>query len=550
MNSPLRRSAGRRTIPALLAALALGLSACSGAGGPTAVPEVEVSFGPTTTPATGDLAKAVWMLSKEPSTLDPDADSATSASTVLANICERLMQLQPDLSISGHLAQKAEWVDKATVVFTLRKDVTFHDGTPMTADDVLYSMKRHMAEGAEESDEYANVKSLEKTGSHEVTAHMLDEDAIFIQAMAGNGGIIYNRKALEAQGEAFGGPSGSDACSGPYELGSWKSGSEVVLNQAVEYWNPAKAAKTETLTFRWADENAVVNALISGEAQGAYLDSPAAAVPLQGKDNVAVSQGPATNVWSLIATERGILKDANIRKALSLVLDRQGIATAAFGSLAEPWKTPVGPGSWGYERETFETAYDALEGAPAKPSEADIAAAKQLVASSAFPNGELVIASDGSSVRNVVSNALVAAAQSIGLSAKIITVPPQQYGDFYSDETLRTSADFFSDEYYISKNDPVGFYKNGESTARVNYVGFSDPAYDALVAKAKATTDDAARAKLSIELEARWTEAMVWVPVVQTPATVALNAEVTGAPSSAAFIYYPWAADLGAAAGK
>lgn len=542
-------STPRRIIPVLLATLALGLASCS-SGGTTAAPAPEVSFGPTTAPASGELAAAVWMLAKEPGSLDPDAASATSSSTVLANICERLMILKPDLSISGSLAEKAEWVDKSTVVFTLRKDVKFHDGTPMTADDVLFSMERHMAEGAEESDEYANVSSVQKTGDFEVTAHMKGEDAIFIQAMAGNGGIIYNSKALQAQGEDFGGPNGSGACSGPYELGSWTSGSEVVLNKAANYWNPEAAAKTEKVTFRWADENAVVNALTSGEAQGAYLDSPAAAVPLQGKENVAVAQGPATNVWSLIATERGILKDENIRQALSLVLDREGIATAAFGSLAEPWKTPLGPGAWGYEREAFETAYEALQGAPTSPSEADVAAAKELVASSAFPDGEIIIASDGGAVRNVVSNALVAAAQSIGLSAKIITVPPQQYGDFYSDEDLRTSADFFSDEYYISKNDPVGFYKNGESTARVNYVGFSDPDYDALVAKAKETTDDTERSKLAIELERRWTEAMVWVPVVQTPSTVALGSGVTGVPSSASFLYYPWAADLGAAAGK
>lgn len=82
-------------------------------------------------------------------------------------------------------------------------------------------------------------------------------------------------------------------------------------------------------------------------------------------------QGPSTNAWVLETTDRGALTDERIRQALSLALDRTGVATAAFGGLAQPWKTPVGSGSWGYEVDTFEQAYDALEERlphPAKPT--------------------------------------------------------------------------------------------------------------------------------------------------------------------------------------
>ena len=79
----------------------------------------------------------------------------------------------------------------------------------------------------------------------------------------------------------------------------------------------------------------------------------------------------------------------------------------------------------------------------------------------------------------------------------------------------------------------------------MNFVQFSGEGYDDAVKEAQATTDDALRAELAIGLEKQWVDAAVWVPVVQTPTTVALSDTVTGVPSSAAFLYYPWAADIG-----
>ncbi|UPO76546.1 ABC transporter substrate-binding protein [Arthrobacter sp. Helios] len=535
----------RQAVLSATVLLALGLSGCAGAPASEEPAGTGVPFGPTTAAAATGTESVTWMLPQEPATFDLDVDSGTAENTILSNVCERLMQVQPDLTTVPHLAETAEWTSDTTVVFTLRPDVTFHDGTAMTAEDVLWSMQRHAAEGADESDEYANVTDMAKTGENEITVTLKQRDAIFLQAMAGNGGIVLNRKVVEAQGAAYGTPSSPDACSGPLQLESWTSGSSVTLAKAADYWDAENASLAGSVTFKWADENAIVNSLTSGDAQGAYLDSPASAVPLQKSGNVTVAQGPATNVWSLMATERGLLKDEKIRQALSLALNRQGIADAAFGGLAQPWKTPVGSGAWGYERETFSDAYDALAGAPATPSEDDLAQARKLVEEAGSPTEPLIVANSGDSIRNVVSSAVVAAAESIGLKAEIITIPRQQYGDFYSDAELRAQADLFSDEYYISKNDPVGFYKNGASTAKVNFVQFSGEGYDEAVKEAQATTDDAARAALAIGLQEQWVEAAVWVPVVQTPTTLALAGTVTGAPSSAAFLYYPWAADIG-----
>ncbi len=496
----------------------------------------------STPAAAGQLDKAIWFMPKEPRSLDLDNDAANSQSDlILANVCDRLLQLQPDLTLKPGLAEKYAWKDATTLVFTIRQGVTFHDGTPLTADDVLWSLDRHRADGAAESDEYVNVTGVTKTGPNEVTVKFKQSDAVFVEAIAGDAGVVLSRKGVESQGKKYGTPAGTDACTGPFQLKEWQSGKSITLTKAPNYWNKPKAAKTDEITFKWGSDDVIVNSLKTGEATGSYLENLSSATQLASGGTTTVSQGPDTRVWSMMITDRGGLKDVKLRKALAMSIDRAGVAKAAFSGLGQPWKEPVGSGAWGYEKDKFKAAYDALPGLPAKPEQSDLDAAKKLV-QEVGETQPLIIASDGSPVRNVIANAFVDAAQKIGLKATITQIPTAQYDPY--DETIRKSVDILTDDYFVSKNDPVGFYKNGASTSTVQWL-LKDPAYDALVSKGRGALDDAARADIAIELAKKWSEAMPWIPVVDSPSTVALSSKVTGVPASGCYRYSPWAADLG-----
>ena len=502
----------------------------------------QVKLVDSTPAAAGQLDQATWFMTKEPRSLDLDADASNSQSDlIMANVCERLLQLQPDLTLKPGLAEKYAWKDKTSLVFTIRQGVKFHDGTALTADDVVYSLQRHSAEGAAESDEYVNVTGVAKTGPNEVTVKFKQPDAVFLESIAGDAGVVFSKKGIESQGKTFGTPDGKDACSGPFTLKEWSSGKQIVLAKAAQYWNAPKAAKTDQITFKWGSDDVIVNSLVTGAATGSYLENLASATQLAGGSMTTVSQGPDTRVWNLMATERGGLKDVRLRKALALALDREGIAKAALSGLGQPWKEPVGSGAWGYEKARFQAAYDAIPGIPSTPSPADLDAAKKLVGE-VGETQPIIVASDGSPVRNVIANALVDAAQKIGLKATITQIPTAQYD--MSDPAVRKTADLFSDDYFISKNDPVGFYKNGASTSSVQWL-LKDKAYDELVNKGRAALDDSERATIAIDLAKRWADAMPWIPVVQSPSTVALSTKVTGVPASGCYRYYPWAADLG-----
>ncbi|WP_328336966.1 ABC transporter substrate-binding protein [Streptomyces violaceus] len=525
---------------------------CSGADtattGGSPVDAARLKLTPTTPAAQGPVQKVNWLLEDEPDSLDLDSQGSSAGRVVLTNVCERLYQLQPDMTVKPFLAEKATMPDDKTLVLKVRSGVTFHDGSKLTADDVLWSLKRHADPDMEQSDEFTNVSAMTKTGADEITVRFKQPDALFTKALAGDAGIVWNKERVERAGEDFGTPGQGDACSGPYELTGWKSGDSITIRAYDGY--RGEQPLTKEVVFRWASDSALVNALKTGAADGAFAESPNTASALRDVKGLSQYYGPSTATLDLIPTERGGLKDPRVRRAVSLALDRAGIAKSGYGGLVQPWASPVGSGSWGYAKPEFAAAQKRLEaGAPASPDADDIAEAKKLVKEAGTPAAPIVIGTDASQGRTVVANALRAALQRIGLKGDVKTVPTTRFEEFYSDPQARAGIDVLVGDWYISKSDPMGFYDNGLSDSSNNWIGFKDAAYDEKVRQALSTLDDAGRAALAIDVQKRFTDAAVWIPVAQVPSVLVLSSELTGAPASQAYLYYPWAAGLGARKG-
>ncbi|WP_406413122.1 ABC transporter substrate-binding protein [Streptomyces sp. NBC_01614] len=540
-------AAGVAGVMALLAACSGATTGTSASGG-KAADAADLALTPTTPQAAEPVAAVNWLLEDEPDSLDLDTQGGSAGRTVLTNVCERLYQLQPDMSVRPFLARQTARPDATHLVLTLRDDVTFHDGSKMTADDVLFSLKRHAAPEMEQSDEFANVSAMRKTGEDEITITFKEPDALFTKALAGDAGLVHNREQVEKAGKDFGTPGQGDACSGPYELSGWKSGDSITLTRADSYWG--EKPLTGKVVFRWADDSAMVNALATGAADGTYADNIGTAAALRGKKGLDEYFGPSTSTLALIPTERGGLADPDVRRALSLALDRSGIAKSGYGGLVEPWATPVGSGAWGYEQETFAAAQKQLTDAPARPDGQDLAKAKELVRNAKkAPDEPIVIGTDSSQGRMVIANAVRAALTQIGLKARIKTVPAAQYGEFYGDKEARADIDVLVADWYISKSDPLGFYDNGLSDSSNNWVGFRSSAYDAKLKEGLRTLDDAKRAALAIDVQRQFADAAVWIPVAQVPTALVIDDKLTGPPASMAYLYHPWAAKLGAKKG-
>lgn len=500
----------------------------------------------TTSDPVGSVEEVSWMLPQEPVTFDTDLDASTSEDTVVANVCERLFLVQPDMSIRPWLAESYNQPDDTTYVFNVRQGVTFHNGDPLTAEDVVWSLQRHADPGAEESDEFELVTSIEQTGDWEVTVTLDQPNIQFLLAMAADGGIILNREQVEAAGEDYGTAGSDDACTGPYTISEWVAGSSLTLESYEGYWSDEFDGRPSEVTFLWGGDAVIVNRLNTGETDGVFLSTPLLVPAVEGNDQIKVYYGPSTFVYSLVPTNGGPEQQVQVRKALSLAIDRAGIAQASFAGMAVPWKAPVGSGSWGYEREAFEAAYADIEDASLSPVESDYEEARRLLDEVQISE-PLILASDGSEFRNVASNAIRDAAQRIGLDLEIRTYSEQEHDELYSDAEKRETVNFFIVGWWISKPEPLGFYDNMITGSFNNYMGYSSERYDELFREASSTLDDESRAELVIEMQEIFTDQNLWIPLIQRPNTLLLDAGLTGPPVSDAYLFYPWAAELGTA---
>lgn len=500
----------------------------------------------TNTPdPTGQLQDITWILAREPRSIDIDKASGGAEGTVLANVCDRLFQIQPNLSTKPYLAKSVNQPSPTKYVIELRRGVRFHSGNEMTAQDVVWSMKRHAKQSSSVSDAYEGVKSIKKLGKYSLAVELKKPNSLFIPLMAGDGGIIYDKQFVKSAGQSFGTPNVADACTGPYTVAKWNAGSSMVLKQDKTYWNDAFTHGPKTVKFIWREKAAKINALKTGAADGAYLFSPALVTALKGQKDLNIYYGPNSMVYSATPTDGGALANPKLRTALSLAINRRGIAKAAFRNLAQPWKVPVGPATWGAAPDLFRRAYQKIDVAPASPSADDIARAKKLVQDAGIPDDPIVVVTDGSAYRNIMANEIVQAAQKIGLSAEIKTMSPAAHDNLYVDKAARNKVDIVIVGWGLGYVSPLQLYDDFVSGSFNNWLGFSSKKYDGLMQKAFSTAAPKARAQLVLKVRELFLENMLRIPLIAPPNTLVMDSKITGAPASLAYTVYPWVTQLG-----
>jgi peptide/nickel transport system substrate-binding protein len=532
---------------AVLAIAGLALTGCSGKSPTSAASAatVDMSNLASTTPAgTTEIANVNWNLPYEPSNLDPQFTWNYAENTATANLCESLLRMNPDLSTSPGLATKVETsnADK-TIVYTIRPNVKFWDGTTMTAEDVAYSLERQVGPNAKTywSDYFHNVASVKATGPLQVTVTMKQPDVLFTQAMASAAGAVVEKAAAVKAGQAFGTPSAGVMCTGPFSFGSWSSGKNLVIERNDAYWDQNVKPKAKQITFSFiADESTAVNALRSGDVDGQFFYLPPAGLPqLEKSSNVTTTFGKSFVFWTLAAINpAGPMGDQKIRQALSLAIDRTALTKVVFQGAGIAAPTLAGPATWGYEKQTFSDAFKKFSVSP------DIAKAKQLVQDAGSPQTPIVLAVQGSSaVHEQTASLIQAAGQAIGLNVQTKVIPVEQFGNLYFDKTARKGLDGFFTTNYSDFADPMGVYNFFESGNSHDYIGWSGA--DAEIAKALQTTDEAQRAQLAVDIQTKVTEGLPWIPLAYEPTTMIQNKRISGAVPSFAYLYAPWAATLG-----
>ncbi|MEV6434836.1 ABC transporter substrate-binding protein [Streptomyces anulatus] len=551
--SPRLRTGGRRrgrygritAVAGALSALAV-LAACSGPpNGPSDSSDSYFALSPGTPGAAGPIDSFSWAVYAEPPTLDYTVAFDYPQNTILSNVCESLMRWTPGLTIEPGLARKESHPDPTTWVYDLREGVRFHDGRTMSADDVVHSLgrQRNPDNAAAWAQVFQNVTAITRTGPLQVTVKLRKPDSQFPQYMATAAGVVASKAGVEKAGRDYG-TTGGLACSGPFELGTWHKGQSIELDRFDAYWGAkAKAGKAE---FRFlTDPSARTNALLSGEVDGGYLIPTESYARLGRSVTGTLYFGEGLSTVNVNVTNlKGPLGDVRVRRALSLALDRSGFVRAGLGEAGGATTSLTTRAAWARaSHSTRKAAFDGLA-----PTEPDLERARALIEEAGASGATLTVATSsiGQDV-SLLATAVQAAGTQIGLDIRLKSIAPNAFTALFTDPGAREGIDMFPLTYYQSITDPLDLLANFRTGAYLNFAGYSDKSYDELVDRATAAHDPEQRMKAETKLQHHAADRLLWIPVAEWPTSVFLNQRITGAPTTIAYLYYPWAADVGAA---
>jgi peptide/nickel transport system substrate-binding protein len=534
---------------ALAAVVAVIAAGCTGGGGGDNSPSSGSSYRITniTPAAKGSVDKLKWSLYAEPQTLDYAYAFDYPINTVLANVCDSLLRVTPDLKITPGLAAKYTNPDPLTWVYTLHEGVKFHDGTLMTAKDVVASLKRHLdpAVGSSYSTVFRDVASITDTGPLEVTIKLTRPNVLLNEQLAASPGTIESAAFLAKAGKDYGNPQGKVNCTGAFSVKDWKPGTSITLKKNDAYWDATLMPKVGEVEFVFIQDPAArANALLTGEVDGGYMLPSNSYRKLEAGDG-KLYFGDITGSYSGAVTNlKGALGDVRVRRALSMAIDRDGIVKAAINGYGGVAKAPIPAAGWGtIAPERAQAMYNALP-APVQ----DVAAARKLVEEAGATGKKVVVATSSLAVEiTVATNAIQAAGKAIGLDVELRTVAPDAYTALFTDPSTREGIDLLVTSGYDMTPDPLEFYQTLQTGEFANYGSWSNPEYDAIITQALATTDPSARADLTVKAQEIVLRELPGIPLWDSPLSLYMKNGITGATSNITQLSFPWAATVGSA---
>ncbi len=414
-------------------------------------------------------------IGSEPDNLDPMLSAATDTSSMMMNVFEGLLAFDETGAFIPALAESYEISDdNITYTFHLKEGVTFHDGNPFTAADVKYTYEKPAGLSGGEALSSTISAALEKVETP-------DDFTAVLTLKQMDAGFL-TKCTVSVCEAGYDDNATLPIGTGPYHFVEYVVGQKVVLEKNAAYsTTEARMPSVDRVEFViMTDENARLMALKTGELDIAGV-SPRN-IPALG-DGFQIVQGPL-NMVQVFALNNAVapLDNENVRKAICYAIDKQEIIDAVMEGSGTRVDSFLSPSMAVYYNDNL-TVYNQ-----------DIEKAKQLLADAGYPDGFTLTCTVPSNYQTHVDTAQVIKDQlaKIGVTLEIKPVEWAQWLDgVYTNEDYETTIIGHS-----GKLDPQDFLNRFSSTYARNYFNFSDPEYDALIAEASATTDQAARAKI------------------------------------------------------
>ncbi len=490
------KTAGAAGIAAGLSGL---LAACGGgdeggtepatteaAGGTTAAPPPETGA-TETVPAegavkTGGTLRVGHVGGGKAENFDPALGSSFIDASRYLNVYDPLVRVQPDLTITPALA--TEWTpnaDSTSWTLTLREGVTWHDGSPFGADDVIYTMQlwadpKHLASSSASG---IAIDQLQKVDELTVEVPLKSPNAFLVEVLTGQNNVIVKNGTTD-----YANPIGT----GPFMVQEFTVGEHSICAKNPSYWEEGKPYVDEWEDVSIDDPAARLNALLAGEIDMMSQLEPTAAKAQLESGEIAVVRAPSTAIQVFImAVDIAPFDDPLVRQAFRLIANRQQLIDTAllgFGSLANDLP---GKGLWNFAADL-------------PPREQDLEQAKALLAQAGKENLEVTLHTSDIVPGFVEAATLFAEqAKEAGVTVNI----KKEAADAYFDTSkLYTKLDF-AQSFWTFGSLALLYSQSLLSDAPWNETHFKDPAYDKLINDAIGATDEASALDLWHQVQQR-----------------------------------------------
>lgn len=445
----------------------------------------------------------VCRLGSDARSLDPVQVDDGSSVTVIDTLYETLLRIGADRRPQPLLASRWSAMDGAHgYVFTIRANVRFHDGTPLTAAVVAASLDRLRASGSGYLSMYRSIRRVTAVDD-QVQVETHGPDATLPYKLAMFPAAIVSPAAVARHGARY----GLDAAvgTGPFRLVRWVRGERIELRRNARYWGqPAGVGRLEFRVVRLVADGRA--ALRRGELS--YLGHSLVGPPIPGVIRVSRPVGTEISLCYLaLNTQRAPLNNVAFRRTIARALDKRALA-ALYGGLASPLDVPVPPGINGHSAAVRGPGYE-------------VAAARRLLAGSGVGQRGLtltVMANPRPYILDPVAVAQTIAAQlgRIGITVTIERLAWKTFLDHVQAgrhqlcllgwTTDDGDADNFVSTLLHSRNAQVG--------RALNMAFFKDPAMDRLIEQQRAELDGVRRAAILEQIYRRTIDQAPLVPLV------------------------------------
>ncbi len=480
LDTVLRGRVDRRALLARAAALGLGASAVSAlleVSSQTALAHQDAGTPAADVTCRGSIT---WALESDPSNLIPYGGISTSNMWGKELMYDSLLEWDRDLVIQPALAESFEVNEDATsYTFTLRQGVMFHNGQEMTAADVKYSLETALnppAPGIQVAF-LANIASVEAVDDFTVTITMSKSDPTLPGVLAW---ARYTPIVPAGIGDEINWLS-EGIGTGPYQLVEYISNDRVVYTCFENYWKPGVPCIKDVTLKILTDEQSRVAALRSGEIDGGTLSADVART-LENDESLQILTGlfAAPRVIQFNTREDVPWRDARVRQAINLAVDRQQIINNVYGGDAElTGAVSPGYGDWTLTADELGEYYTP-----------DLAQAQALMAEAGFGEGFDVTLQAIAAPRDYTQIAEIVREQLKPLNINV-TVEPLEIGTF---ATNIGDGNFqWASTGRGMRGDPSGFVVDFRSGTTLHQTwfgdGWSNEEIDQLYDEALATAD-------------------------------------------------------------